>query len=185
MKKRRSRRLGKLLSLPVLAVCGFAIAATLASVGLAHDTSTTTTSSSTTSTSTSTSTSTTTTTTTTTTPRGEGCTPGFWKNHPEVWVGFATGQTVGSVFTGFSSALSSLTLLQGLSTGGGGEIALMRHAIAALLNAAHPSVDYPLTTAAIIAMVNAALASGDDDEIESLKDMLDRANNAHAPGFCD
>ena len=40
MKKRRNRRLGKLLGLPVLAVCGFAIAATLASVGLADITTT-------------------------------------------------------------------------------------------------------------------------------------------------
>ena len=54
MKKRRNRRLGKLLGLPVLAVCGFAIAATLASVGLATDTTTTDTSTNSTSTSTST-----------------------------------------------------------------------------------------------------------------------------------
>ena len=62
MKNRRSRRLGKLLGLPVLAVCGFAIAATLASVGLADIT--------TTDTSTTNSTSTSTSTTTTTTPEG-------------------------------------------------------------------------------------------------------------------
>ena len=84
MKKRRNRRLGKLLGLPVLAVCGFAIAATLASVGLATDSTTTSTSTPSTSTpSTSTSTTTTTTTTTTTPEGGEGCTPGFWKNNAD------------------------------------------------------------------------------------------------------
>jgi hypothetical protein len=170
----RKRRLAKLLSLPVLAVCGFAVAATLAGVSLAHDTSTTST------------TSTTTTTTTTTTPTGnEGCTPGYWKNHTSAWVGFTTSQTVGSVFSSAPASVANLTLLQALRNGGGGVNALTRHAIAALLGAAHPSVDYPLTTTQIRAMVNGAFASGNAATIESLKDTLDEFNNANAAGFCD
>ena len=29
----------------------------------------------------------------------KGCTPGFWKNHPEAWVGYDPNQTIGSVFS--------------------------------------------------------------------------------------
>jgi len=37
---------------------------------------------------------------------------------------------------------------------------MARHAVAALLNAANPDVDYPLTVGEIIAAVQAAYASG-------------------------
>jgi hypothetical protein len=123
--------------------------------------------------------------TTTTPPGNEGCTPGFWKNHLDAWVGFSPDQTVGSVFTSAPASVSGLTLLAALDLGGGGVEALTRQAIAALLNAASPDVDYPLTTAQVIAMVDAAFASGDATQIESLKDALDEFNNLTAPGFCD
>jgi hypothetical protein len=179
MNKRRNRRLGKLLGLPVLAVCGFAIAATLASVGLATDSTTTSTSPST-----STSTSTTTTTTTTTTPEGgEGCTPGFWKNNADKkgasqWTDpYDPTDLVSSVFSAAPAGIGNLTLLAGLELGGGGVNALTRHAIAAVLSAAHPDIDYPLTVAEIVAAVNAAYTSGDADAIEDLKNDLDAFNN--------
>jgi hypothetical protein len=181
----RKGRLAKLLSVPVLAVCGFAVAATLAGVGLA--TVTTTSTSTPTTTTTPPPTSTTTTTTTTTTPPGqEGCTPGFWKNHPEAWVGYLPSQTFASVFgVAVPGQPAELTLGAALELGGGGANALARQAVAALLNAAHPEVDYPLSEAQIIAMVNAAITSGNAATIESLKDTLDEANNLTAPGFCD
>jgi hypothetical protein len=179
----RKGRLAKLLSLPVLVVCGFAASATLAGVGLAGETSST--SSTTTPSTTTTPTTTTTTTTTTTPPGNEGCTPGFWKNHPEAWVGFSTGATVESVFSDAPDSVASLTLIEGLGLGGGGVNALTRHAIAALLNAASPGVDYPLTVDEVIALVNGAFASGDPDTIESVKDTLEGFNEATAPGFCD
>ena len=175
MKKRRNRRLGKLLSLPLLAVCGFAIAGTIAGVGLATDSTTT-------STSPSTSTSTTTTTTTTTPEGGEGCTPGFWKNNADKkgasqWTDpYDPTDLVSSVFSAAPAGIGSLTLLQGLELGGGGVNALTRHAIAAVLSAAHPDIDYPLTVAEIVAAVNAAYG-GDADAIEDLKNDLDAFNN--------
>jgi hypothetical protein len=115
-------------------------------------------------------------------PGNEGCTPGFWKNHQSAWVGYSPSQTLGSVFTGLSGTLASKTLLQALNTGGGQLDALLRQAVAALLNAASPEVDYPMTEAEIVTAVNAAIASGD---YETLKDQLDAANNLTAPGFCD
>lgn len=118
----------------------------------------------------------------------EGCTPGYWKNHLDAWAatGYSPGQTLESVFdVPDSLGLDNMTLLQAASSNGGGVMALLRHAVAALLGAAHPDVDYPITTAQVIASVNAALASGDAATIETLKNRLDTWNNLHAPGFCD
>lgn len=166
----RKGRLAKLLSVPALAVCGFAVAATLAGVGLATVTTTSTT------------TPTTTTTTTTTPPGGEGCTPGFWKNHTDEWEGYSTGQKVGDVFTEAPAIVADLTLLQGLKNGGGEAEALTRHAIAALLAAASSEVDYAFTEQEVIDLVNDAFASGD---FEATKDLLEGFNELEAPGFCD
>jgi hypothetical protein len=126
--------------------------------------------------------------TSTTTPPGEeGCTPGFWKTHPEAWVGFSPDQTLGSVFgAAVPGELAGVTLLDALSFGGGSTLTeaqqiLLRQAVAALLNAAHPDVDFSLSTAEVIAAVSAALASGDRDTILDLADELAAANEAGCP----
>ena len=115
----------------------------------------------------------------------EGCTPGFWKNHPDLWHTYTTGQLVGSVFS-IPCELDELaddTLMEALDYNGGkGAIGaarnLLRHAVAALLNAADPDVNYAMSEAAIIADVNAALATLDKATIEMLKNDLDYYNNA-------
>ncbi len=119
------------------------------------------------------------------TATANGCTPGFWKTHPNVWgpTGFTPGQTVGSVFTVPFSALSNATLIQALAFQGGSTVQaadaiLLRAAVAALLNSAHPLVGYPLTTAQVIAQVNAAIATGDRGTILALASQLDGFNNA-------
>jgi hypothetical protein len=179
----RKGRLAKLLSLPVLAVCGFAVAATMAGVGLASELSSTTSTTTPPTTTTPPPTTTTTTTTTTMPPGNEGCTPGFWKNHPDVWPAPYTPSTlVEDVFV-VPDEFAGLTLQQGLELGGGGENALLRHGIAALLNAASDDVDYPLTVDEVIAAVNAAFAG--DEDVEAVKDMLEGFNELTAPGFCD
>lgn len=94
---------------------------------------------------------------------GEGCTPGYWKQdqHLDSWVGFSPDQTLESVFNVPDVlGLDDVTLLEALELQGGGVNALLRHAVAALLNAASPGVDYDLTVAQVIAATNAALASG-------------------------
>jgi hypothetical protein len=50
-----------------------------------------------------------------------------------------------------------------------------------LLNSSSSGVDYPLTTAQVIAQVNAALATGDRDTILELATDLDRKNNGGCP----
>ena len=54
--------------------------------------------------------------------------------------------------------------------------ALTRHAIAAVLSAAHPGVDYPLTVAEIVDMVNDAYNGLAD--VEDTKNLLAGFNEA-------
>jgi len=100
---------------------------------------------------------------------GEGLTPGFWKqpHHFEYWTNYETGDSYNDVF-GVEDP-DSPTFLQALERGGGGHEALGRHAVAALLNAAHPNVDYAFTEDQIIDMVQQAWATGD---FEAIKDQL-------------
>jgi len=113
----------------------------------------------------------------------EGCTPGFWKNHTSHWVGYVPDATVGSVFAeanGFP-ALADDSLVEALAyQGGSGAIGgariLLRAAVAALLNEAHPDVDYSVV--GVIALVDAALATGDRATMIGLGGLLDGENNA-------
>ena len=123
-------------------------------------------------------------------PGDEGCTPGYWKNHTDSWAaaGYSPGQTTGSVFAGASAfpSLASQTLLQSLQGGGGpgtlgGAKILLRAAVAALLNAGHPGVGYPRTTAEILADVNSALTSNSRDTMLALATELDNDNNGGCP----
>lgn len=114
---------------------------------------------------------------------GEGCTPGFWKNRGLRlgWPApYAPGDSYDAVF-GVTSSFGG-TLLDAVRRGGGGEIALGRHAVAALLNAASGNVDYDLSVAEVIALVQDAYAGGD---FEGAKDELEPFNEQNAPGFCD
>lgn len=91
-------------------------------------------------------------------PPGQGCTPGFWKNHIGAWepTGLSTSDIFDFIF-GVSMFGSEFTLLDAVWARGGGNNRLARHGTAALLNALHPDVDYPLTVDEVIA----AVRSGD------------------------
>lgn len=108
-------------------------------------------------------------------PGGEGCTPGYWKQtqHFDSWVpsGYATGDSYNTIF-GVSST-KGWTLLTALQAKGGGENALARHAVAALLNAASPDVDYYYSAADVISLVQSAYGSGD---YEGVKNLLEAQN---------
>jgi hypothetical protein len=164
---KHKRRILHILAITALAVSGFIAAGALAVTGYATDS----------------------TTTVTTTPEGEGCTPGFWKQeqHFDSWTGFSPSQTLESVFNVPDSlGLDNATLLEALNFGGGpgvlgGAQILLRAGVAALLNAASPDVDYPLSTAEVISAVNAALASGDRDTMLDLAGVLDANNNLGCP----
>jgi hypothetical protein len=103
----------------------------------------------------------------------EGCSPGFWKNHLEDWCCYSPDDSFSAIF----GAGPDVTLLEALNTGGGGADALGRHAVAALLNASHPDINYPASDAEVIEAVNTAILSDDKDMIEYTKDVLDYLNN--------
>jgi len=122
----------------------------------------------------------------------EGLTPGFWKNHPDLWTGYSTNDTFYDVFGvyitintgGKSSGIYNPTLIEAIGAKGGVNEtagiydALARHAVAALLNAAHPDVTYPMTEQEIIDAVALAIGNADMTDAEPLKNMLDTYNNA-------
>jgi hypothetical protein len=114
------------------------------------------------------------------------CTPGFWKNHTELWDqpgevnGFTTTTKVGTVFSAAPSNLANDTLLQALNyKGGNAAQQLLRSAVAAVLNASLGGYDGSQydTVAEIVTAVNNALSSGNRQTILSLANTLDGYNN--------
>jgi hypothetical protein len=110
---------------------------------------------------------------------GEGCSPGFWKNHPELWDGLGdvtpgnmpaglkfTTTTDFSTYFGVnpSGFDNSLTMLGAISQGGGGCKALARQGVAALLSlSAGADITFPTGTSDFTSLYNAikaALTSG-------------------------
>jgi hypothetical protein len=117
----------------------------------------------------------------------EGGTPGFWKNNASkhgavAWgpTGLLPSQKVNTVFSSVTGAAGNQTLLQALSAGGGGLTALLRQAVAAILNALHPDVRYPLTAAQVKTLVNNAVTAG-GSAIESAKNTLEGYNELFHP----
>src|SRR5687767_7528808 len=104
---------------------------------------------------------------------GQGCTPGYWKNHTSSWSGYSPGDSFNAVFG--VNYNSSLTLGGALKLGGGGFEALARQAAAALLNAAHGDVSYGLEESQIKALVQQAFATNNP---EPTKNTFDTLNNA-------
>lgn len=98
-----------------------------------------------------------------------GLTPGFWKqqHHYQFWTNYTPKDDYGQIFgvtPSFNKDLGSA-----LKQGGGGEKALGRHAVAGLLNAANPNVNYRYSESEIVALVQGAYQSGD---FETVKDLL-------------
>jgi hypothetical protein len=120
----------------------------------------------------------------------EGLTPGFWKNHPDLWQSYLPDDKFSDIFgvqitlnAGSPNENTDPTLLEAINADGGVVEkqgiynALARHAVAALLNAAHPDVSYPMTEQNIINAVKEAIENSDLTDAEPLKDMLDSYNN--------
>ena len=116
----------------------------------------------------------------------QGCTPGYWKQdqHHDSWVGYTPGQSYEATFgvnASFDPAVpppGTFSLLWSLMLRGGGELALARHAVAALLNAANPSVHYRYSVAEVIAIVQNAYGTGG---FESAKNTLAAQNELRCP----
>ena len=114
----------------------------------------------------------------------EGMSIGWWRTHRSVWDGYSTGDTAGDIFS-FPTSLGNLAA-KNLFDILGGKIRmtdenatasnLVKAAIAALLNAAHPEINYPMSEAEIISEVNSALGSLNIGIMEDLTEELNEYN---------
>jgi hypothetical protein len=132
---------------------------------------------------------------------GEGCTPGFWRANANKWDASAWPESISpsdkvkDYFTipacldscrVNTKKLGNNTLLQALAFRGGRGLCgaaeiLLRHAVAALLNATSDCVQYPLTPEEVVEQVNEALASCHRGTMLRLGEFLDELNNAGCP----
>jgi hypothetical protein len=117
----------------------------------------------------------------------QGLTPGYWKNHAgarnnqtnewgscwRVWVSGRVDITPSTRFCDVFGVGPNQTLLQVLQTGGGGEKALGRHAVAALLNSFRFGPDDWYSPYWVIGRVQYAYSSGN---FESVKNQLEALN---------
>ncbi len=92
---------------------------------------------------------------------GEGCTPGFWRNHLTHWAAtpYNPGQEVNDVF-GCDLVADGVTLGEAIDAPQTYGV-LVFHAIAGILNASHPDVDYEWSVGEVIS----AACTGDKDSI--------------------
>jgi len=126
----------------------------------------------------------------TSSPGTQGCSPGYWKNHLASWVDtdFSPTDTVGTVFTlpPELASFNSETLLAALGGGGGPGLdgaaqVLLRAAVAAVLNASDPNVQFGPTPSEVIKEVNQAFATKNRDTILALATKLEKMNNLGCP----
>ena len=108
-------------------------------------------------------------------PGGEGCTPGFWRQ-PHHFHHWPDGTSPDRVISG--DHFGDMTFLDGLTARGGGLNALLRHAVAAFLNASHPDVDLGLTSSQVRSGFFEAVESGD---YEPTKDIFESLNEQGCP----
>ena len=127
----------------------------------------------------------------------EGCTPGYWKQpqHFDSWPAPYTPETLFSdVFEGVIEVkfkekgvkgkpplLNNPTLIQALRAKGGKVNALARQAVAALLNATSPDVNYPIELGMVFILVNDALSDTTGESIEAVKNILETNNELVCP----
>lgn len=114
----------------------------------------------------------------------QGCTPGYWRNHANRWVGVNPGDDFDTTF-GVDLFNPNITLGTAIWASGGGNNALARHATAALLNAYAQelgsngqSVNYQYTVEQVKQMVQDAVANG---TIEETKNLFETANEKGCP----
>ena len=120
----------------------------------------------------------------------EGCGLGWWKNHTESWepTGHAPEDAVSTVFDvpGDLGDFGNDTLMGALRYGGGSGASgaaklLLRTAVTAALNAAHPEVNCSLSEEEIAGIVNEALASGDRREMQDARHAVGESNGGGCP----
>jgi hypothetical protein len=114
---------------------------------------------------------------------GEGCSPGFWSRRadvarfPSAWpsTGYNPSGDLDAEFEVVPPYTTHMTLLDAQNSRSGGLNALARQAVAALLNSAHPGIDFDLNVDEVRTAFLTALESGDFKPAEKLlKDLNDQ-----------
>jgi hypothetical protein len=121
--------------------------------------------------------------------RDESCDLTNWKSFDNSWklAAYSPRQSLESVFDVPDQwQLVNDSLGQALSYSGGTSSAdaarnLMKRAVPALLNAAHPGINYPLSPAEVISRTNSALASGDRGTMNGVADELGKTEKGICP----
>ena len=110
-----------------------------------------------------------------------GCTPGYWKQpqHFGNWIGYSQTQLYREAF-GVNALSRHLTLLAALEEGGGNGNRFGRHSTAALLNASRLGSGYGMSTAEVIAAVQAAVAGG-STQMDALASRFEGLNERSCP----
>lgn len=129
-----------------------------------------------------------------TAPPGQGCPAKFWKDNKGKWVGYIPDTVINQVFGNATKQVCNEygddgkkhfkdAIGWGTSTGNLKDAFhnLLREAVAALLNAANPQVNYPLTEAQIVLLVNDVLATCDRSALITLANDLKAANSLGSP----
>jgi len=113
----------------------------------------------------------------------QGCTPGYWRTHHAQWAptGYSPSDLVSSVFNN-ANPYHNRTLGEAIAFAGGPGVngakqILLRAAVASLLNASHPDINFTMSEAEVIAAVNAALTSNNRNTMLTLAAQLDDDNN--------
>jgi hypothetical protein len=106
---------------------------------------------------------------------GQGCTPGYWRQ-PQHFGNWTAPYTPDMLFNDvFEDAFPGMTLLDVVQIQGGGLNALGRHTVAALLNAAHSSVNFGMSVQDVIDQFD-GVYPGSKGTYETLKDILEDLN---------
>jgi hypothetical protein len=109
----------------------------------------------------------------------QGCTPGYWKQpqHLDSWTAYSPGDLFENVFgVDLTGNLDGISLLDALNLKGG-QNALLRHAVAGLLDASS-AVTYFYTPQQVIALVQNAYLDG---SFEATKNLLAFQNELACP----
>ncbi|MCA9726919.1 MAG: hypothetical protein KC729_04495, partial [Candidatus Eisenbacteria bacterium] len=120
----------------------------------------------------------------------EGCGLGYWKNHHGSWgpTGLTPGDPVGASFV-IPEELAEMaddSLDDALRYPGGNGVdgaarLLLRDAVVALLNAAHPDVHFSLTSDEVASIVNDGLASLDRRTMQDARHDIGPSNGGGCP----
>lgn len=112
----------------------------------------------------------------------QGCTPGYWKQpqHFDSWeaTGYSPYDNFDTVF-GVDAFYPDVTLLEALNLKGGGLNALARQAVASLLNAASPDVNF-WSKELVIQYVQTAIGFG-EEAYEIVKNLAESYNELGCP----